>query len=128
MNPRLEGYRMRLYALLGGHWLVVDHREDEVSRSENDVKIAGRAEIYDGSTLYFTEVVIIQSNQPTKIDYSYQFRNENDPGFFRYDCESHGRPQPYHHKHAYKQPSCHIDRAPDLLDILNEIELILSTE
>jgi hypothetical protein len=70
----------------------------------------------------------MQDDEPTKVDYSCQLRNENEPGFFRYDSESHGRPQPYHHKHAYQHPICEIETAPGLLDILKEIDSILTSE
>jgi hypothetical protein len=128
MNPHLERYTARFYSLLSNHWLIVDHHFAVTNPSEGDLRIKGRAEVWDGSPLYVTEVLVFAGRQATKVDYSYQFRREDEAGFFRYDSESHGRPQPYHHKHADQQPICDVDRAPNLFEVLKEIEMILTSE
>jgi len=128
MHPRLERYVTRVYSLLSNHWLIVDRQVDFVDVGEGSARIKGRVIILDGSPLYLKEAVMMQDDEPTKVDYSYQFRNEDEPGFFRYDSESHGRPQSYHHKHAYQRPIREIETAPGLLDILKEIDSILTSE
>jgi len=129
MDPKLNRYLLRLYSHLKNRWFIVDDSNlNEERLSGTAVKVAGRLEIIDGSILYFTEVVIMKGNQPIKVDYSYQFRTENEPGFFRCDPESHGRPEPYHHKHVYNQPIRQVESAPDLFDILREIDSLLFSE
>ena len=128
MHPRLERYITRLHSLIWNHWLIIDRQVDFISLSDRAIRIQGRITVLDGSLLYWREIVIRQGHETIKVDYGYQFRTEDELGFFRYDSESHGRPQPYHHKHTYQQPIRELETAPSLFDMLKEIEAILISE
>lgn len=88
----------------------------------------GRAVVIDGSPLYLTERIKIEQAAIKKVRYSYQFRNPDEPGFFRYDDASHGRPEPYHHKHRYGKPIQPTVGPPTLFEFLREVEDTLSAE
>jgi hypothetical protein len=128
MGPSLERYRAKAYSFLIGHWLIVEARFDFLLPSQDVLKIVGRATLLDRSTIYLTEMIRVDEGRPHKIGYSYQFRTEDEPGFFRYDDASHGRPEPYHHKHESGKPIRLLARPPTLFEFLREVEDTLTSE
>jgi hypothetical protein len=128
MDPSLERYSAKTYSLLTGHWLIVEGRFNFLSPSEDVLKITGEAVLLDGSKMYLTEMSRVDQGQLDKIGYSYQFRTEDQPGFFRYDDASHGRPEPYHHKHEYGKSIRPTTTPPTLFEFLREVETTLARE
>ena len=128
MDPSLERYSAKMYSLLTGYWLIADEWFDFLLPSEDVLKISGEAVLLDGSKIYVTEMTRVDEGKLSKIGYSYQFRTEDQPGFFRYDDASHGRPEPYHHKHEYGKSIQPTTRPPNLFEFLREVEDVLGKE
>ncbi|MBI3949252.1 MAG: hypothetical protein HY314_02190 [Acidobacteria bacterium] len=128
MHPKLERYAARAYSRLYGHWLIGEGRFEFVQPDDYTVVISGRAMAIDGSPLYLVARIEVEQDILSQSRYSYQFRNEDEPGFFRYDDASHGRPEPYHHKHAYGKPIEPTTRPPTLFEFLREVEEMLMRE
>jgi hypothetical protein len=128
MHPKLERYAARAFSLLHGHWLIAERDFQFVQPDEDILIIKGRAVVLDGSALYITERIEIEQEILSKSRYSYQFRNEGERGFFRYDSASPGRPEPYHHKHEYGKSIQPTAGPPDLFEFLREVEDALGKE
>jgi len=128
MDPSLERYVAKAYSLLTGYWFIADAEFDFLTLGEDEVQIVGRAQLIDGSMIYIREVTLSQKGILTKADYSFQFRDEEDEGFFRYDSASHGRPKPYHHKHVKGKPPTKVKHPPTLLEFFKEIENVITGE
>ena len=128
MDPRLERYVARAFSLIHGHWLIAESRIEFVQPDESTLGISGRATTIDGSPLYITENTEVELGELCTVDYSYQFRNPDEAGFFRYDSASHGRPEPYHHKHEYGKPIRPMAKPPTLFEFLREVEEALRQE
>ena len=126
MHQKLERYAAQAFSLLYGHWLIAESDFEFLQPDEDTLIILGRAIVIDGSPLYITEVTEVEQGAPSKIRYSYQFRNEDEQGFVRYDSASHGRPEPYHHKHEYGRPIRSTAGPPTLIEFLREVEETLS--
>jgi hypothetical protein len=122
MHPKLERYAARAFSFLHGHWVIAESRFEFAHPDDASLIISGRAIGFDGSPLYIHEAMEMEQEMLVKVDYSYQFRNEGDQGFFRYDDASHGRPDPYHHKHEYQKPIQSTTTPPTLFEFLREVE------
>lgn len=126
MHPNLERYTARAFSLLHSHWLIAEGHFEFAEPDEHTLIISGRAIGLDASPLYISETIDVEHGVLLKVDYSYQFRNEGDKGFFRYDDASHGRPEPYHHKHEYGKPIRSMTDPPTLFEFLRAVEVAVS--
>ena len=128
MDPSLERYSAKMYSLLTNHWLIAESQFNFLLFSEDTLKIVGEAVLLDGSKVYITEMTCAGEGKLIKIGYSYQLRTEDQPGFIRYDDASHGRPEPYHHKHEHGKPIQPTTGGPSLFEFLREVEDALRKE
>ena len=87
--------------------------------------IKGKIQLLDASCLYLTEYVEVEYG----IDrgkYSYQYMNQNNQLIFRYDNAPHHQKLKLssfpHHKHDGNEDNVIASNAPNLSDILREIE------
>lgn len=86
-----------------------------------------RAEVYfvDGSTLHLREFVDVEVS-PDRLTYVYQYMDPAQLLVFRYDNTGHhkklGLPTHPHHKHDASERNVVASAAPDLADVLKEIE------
>jgi hypothetical protein len=128
MDPKLERYVARIFSLLHSHWLIADSHFEFLQPDDSTLGISGRAVTIDGSRLYITENTEVELGELRTVDYSYQFRNPDELGFFRYDSASHGRPDPYHHKHEHGKPTRPVEAPPTVLDFLREVENTLAAK
>jgi hypothetical protein len=86
-----------------------------------------RGEIYfiDGSILHLREFVDAEA-VPERLTYAYQYMSSSQQLAFRYDNTGHHRklnlPTYPHHKHQSTEDNIVISAAPDLPQILSEIE------
>jgi len=91
--------------------------------------IRGEVKFTDASVLYLREYVTVE----TIIDrdmYSYQYMDASNNLIFRYDNTTHHKklniPNYPHHKHDGSQDNIISSDAPMLVDVLQEIERMLS--
>jgi hypothetical protein len=87
--------------------------------------IEGRLRFYDYSRLEFDEVVLVRDKQLVKLRYAYHYQNAQSELIFRYDNAPHHPTIATfpHHKHVEMkvEPAA----APDLSEVLREIELLI---
>jgi hypothetical protein len=87
--------------------------------------IEGRLRFYDHSRLEFDEVVLVRDKQLVKLRYAYHYQNAQNELIFRYDNAPHHPTVATfpHHKHVGMkvEPT----EAPDLSEVLKEIELLI---
>jgi hypothetical protein len=91
-----------------------------------DGRLFGRLRFHDGSVLEFREEFEVRDHDIHKIVYAYHYQRP-DGSFFRYDSAPHhpelpGCPE---HKHVSGQEKPEPAPAPDLTDVLREIDAIL---
>ena len=87
--------------------------------------IEGWLKFHNGSLLEFDEVIIFRNDQIVKLRYAYHYQNEAGEVIFRYDNAPH---HPHiltypHHKHV--STTVEPAQAPDLSDVLHEIEQLI---
>ncbi len=121
----LKNYWSRLYSTIVSRG---DLEIDELTiddRSTQRGSIKGLLRFSDHSQLIFSEAVRWQNQQPLKERYVYHYQNAQSELIFRYDNAPH---HPMiatfpHHKHVGMkvEPAS----APDLSEVLKEIELLI---
>lgn len=121
----LDRYLHRLYDTIISRGYAEIERLDFDESPEHQGIIAGRLKFHDGSLLEFDEAIILRNEQIVRLRYAYHYQNELGELIFRYDNAPH---YPHiltypHHKHVglAVEPS----RAPDLSDVLREIEQLV---
>jgi hypothetical protein len=121
----IKRYLFRLYdsILSRGHVEIKDLVVDDHIRKRGT--ISGQLKFHDGSLLDFDEIITLRKNQIVKRRYAYHYQTESGELIFRYDNLPH---YPHiethpHHKHVGAEvlPA----QAPDLNDVLREIEQLI---
>ncbi len=91
--------------------------------------IRGELIFLNGSTLHFREYIDIEDAAEHRLMYVYQYINSGKELIFRYDNTGHhkklGLSSYPHHKHEGSEDSILPATAPDLSNILHEIELLI---
>ena len=125
----LNQYLHRLYDTIISRGYVEIERLDFDELPGRQGIVEGQLRFHDGSLLEFDEVVILRDEQIVKLRYAYHYQNESAEVVFRYDNAPH-YPDILtypHHKHigSAVEPA----QAPDLSEVLREIEqMIFSAE
>lgn len=82
----------------------------------------------DDSVLHFREYVDTET-EPDRLMYAYQYVDQDDQLFFRYDNTGHHKKLRLvtypHHKHDGREDKVIPSDAPDLSDVLLEIETLM---
>jgi len=121
----LKRYLYRLYDTLVSRGYVEIERLDFDELPGRQGIIEGRLKFPDQSLLDFDEVVLLRQEQIVKLRYAYHYQNESGEVIFRYDNAPH-YPNIFtypHHKHVGSavEPT----QAPDLSEVLREIEQLI---
>lgn len=121
----LKRHLLRLYDTIASRGYVEIVRLDFDELPSRQAIMEGRLKFHDGSLLDFDEVVLLHNEQIVKLRYAYHYQNEAGEVIFRYDNAPH-YPNIItypHHKHVGTavEPA----QAPDLSDVLREIEQLL---
>jgi len=128
---RLKQYLVFVESLLASRRdLNVDELEIREIEPDRTARLRGRVQFWDGSTLQFAESLAMRGLALAKTRYSYHYQDAGEHLIFRYDNVPH-HPQVAtypHHKHIGSASSIErveAARAPELLDVLREIETYL---
>ena len=122
---KLHRYMDRLYSTIYSRRDL----EAEVDFDEYDTPLMGSVEgklyFWDGSVLDIREVVTLVAGELEKVSYSYNYRRADGVLIFRYDnWPHHPKLSTFpHHKHVGDRIEA--ATAPDLSDVLREIDEIL---
>jgi hypothetical protein len=95
------------------------------NRSNRRGTIRGRLKFHDGSLLDFGEVIILQNREIVKLRYAYHYQNASGEVNFRYDNAPHYPNLPTHPHHKHVGSAVEPAQAPDLSEVLREIELLI---
>lgn len=95
------------------------------NRSNRRGTIRGRLKFHDGSLLDFGEVIILQNQQIVKLRYAYHYQNPSGEVIFRYDNAPHYPNLPTHPHHKHVGSAVEPAHAPDLSEVLREIEQLI---
>ena len=121
----LNNYLHRLYDTIHSRRYIEVEEFVSDSRSNRRGSVTGRLKFYDGSSLYFGEVLVVRDRQIVKLRYRYHYQTVSGETVFRYDNAPHypGMSTFPHHKHigSTVEPA----QPPDLSEILREIERLL---
>ncbi|MFO7682319.1 MAG: DUF6516 family protein [Chloroflexota bacterium] len=103
-------------------FLIIDDQSGQRSAIE------GRLRFQDDSLLDFDEAVLLRNQQVVKLRYAYHYQNRAGELIFRYDnAPHHPNILTYpHHKHVGSVVEA--SQAPDLSQVLNEIETLIFTD
>jgi hypothetical protein len=120
----LKNYLYRLYNTIisrGNIEVEVLVFDDQNSRAS----IEGRLRFYDESLLAFDEVILVSDKQIVKLRYAYHYQKVDGKLIFRYDNAPHHPTIPTYPHHKHRDAKVEAALAPDLSDVLNEIEQII---
>jgi hypothetical protein len=87
--------------------------------------IEGRLKFHDGSLLDFDEVVLLRDEQIVKLRYAYHYQNESGAVIFRYDNAPHYPTIITYPHHKHVDSGVEPAHAPDLSEVLHEIEQMI---
>ncbi|GIK57514.1 MAG: hypothetical protein BroJett015_31770 [Chloroflexota bacterium] len=121
----INSYLCRLYdTVISRGYIEVEQLVID-SRSTQRGAIRGRAKFYDGSILEFGEVIILRNRQVVKLRYAYHYQNASGELVFRYDNAPHYPHIPTHPHHKHVGSEVKPAQAPDLSEVLHEIEQMI---
>ncbi len=117
----LKNYLSRLYNTIvsrGNLEVEVLIFDDQNKRAS----IEGRLRFYDESLLVFDEVILVSDKQIVKLRYAYHYQKVDAQLIFRYDNAPHHPTIPTYPHHKHRGVKVEAALAPDLSEVLNEIE------
>jgi len=133
MKSRLASYLTRLLdTLLSRRELEVKEYAiwDRSGQPNRASEFSARVRFWDGSLLEIEETMVVGRITVTKRRYSYHYQDSQGELIFRYDNAPHHPELPDFpaHKHVGGQEKPEPAPAPDLADVLCEIDAILYPE
>lgn len=107
--------------LLNRHWAIAENQVKVLIRTPDFGKISGKIILLDGSYIDFSEEILIIDKLINKLRYRYEYV-KNKQEVFRYDNFSRhpGIRSPFHHKHVSKRRAIQLQKAPKLIDVIEE--------
>ncbi len=123
----LTRYLHRLYdTVVSRGYIEIEYLNfDELPNRQGIIE--GRLKFYDGSLLDFDEVVLWRNNQLEKLRYAYHYQNASGKVIFRYDNVPHYPDIATFPHHKHTDSTVEPAQAPDLSEVLREIETLLFT-
>jgi hypothetical protein len=95
------------------------------NRSNQRGTIRGKLKFHDGSLLDFGEVIILQNRHIVKLRYAYHYQDALGEKVFRYDNAPHHPTVSTHPHHKHVGTAVEPTQAPDLSEVLREIEQLI---
>ncbi|WP_293075095.1 DUF6516 family protein [Okeania sp. SIO3B5] len=128
MSLLFEDYLQQLHDLIVACEIVQHFQIIPSQRSDFEGMIRGEIKFLDNSVLMVREFVDVELTIDRDM-YSYQYMTASNNLIFRYDNTRHHKklnlPNFPHHKHEGSQENVISSNAPNLVDVLQEIENIL---
>ncbi len=121
----INGYLHRLYDTIVSRGYIEIEQLAFDSRSNQRGTIRGRLKFHDGSLLDFGEVLVSQNRRIVKLRYAYHYQDASGNLLFRYDNAPHYPNIPTHPHHKHVGSTVVPARAPDLSEVLPEIEQLI---
>lgn len=125
---RIEAYFHEVRALLDTCPAVQSSNLTFDKRSTHEGFIRGEVYFVDGSVLHIREFVDAETSVD-RLTYAYQYMAPNQQLMFRYDNSGHHKhmnlPTYPHHKHEGRDDSIVPSSAPDLAQIVRQIEALV---
>ena len=121
----IAAYLQRLYGTIVSRgyieveWLTFDEMPGRQGFVEDRLKF------YDGSLLDFDETVLVRYGAIVKLRYAYHFQDKSGEMAFRYDNAPHYPQIVTYPHHQHIGSSVEPAEAPDLSEILREIERLI---
>ncbi|MDQ3249281.1 MAG: DUF6516 family protein, partial [Chloroflexota bacterium] len=122
-----KNYLYRLYDTVLSRAYIETERLVFDDQFNQGGSIEGWLRFHDGSLLEFNETVVLRNQQIVKLRYAYQYQDETASLIFRYDNAPHYRSLPTFPDHKHVSDRVESAVAPDLNQVLYEIEQILFT-
>ncbi len=120
---RLQRYLERLFDTVHSRQeILVEHFRIEEVLPDRLAAVEGRLRFPDGSLLAFNETVIVRGLVLVKTDYAYHYQRADGRLVFRYDNAPHHRELPGFPEHKHEESRIVSARAPDLGQVLAEID------
>jgi len=118
---KFEKYAHIFENILRRHWAIAEARLTVTKYTTERGYIDGRIILLDDSYIDFSEEILIVEEIATKPNYRYEYV-KNKQEVFRYDNfpKHPGIRPPYHHKHISKRRAVQLQKAPKLIDVLEE--------
>lgn len=130
MIPNLGRYLDRLYATIQSrHEITVEKLElfDQSAMAGRTSELLIRLRFWDGSLLQVYEVLTVRGFAIVKTRYSYHYQRKDETQVFRYDNAPHYPDLPGFPEHKHKSEQVFSASAPDLSQVLKEIDEYLYT-
>ena len=121
----VNSYLHRLYDTIISHGYIEVEQLAFNNQSNRRGTIRGRLKFHDGLLLDFGEVIILRNRRIVKLRYAYHYQNESDEVIFRYDNVPHYPNLPTHPHHKHIGSTVEPSQAPDLSEVLREIEQLI---
>jgi hypothetical protein len=125
---RIEAYFRQIEKIIETCLVVQLSNVTYEKRGTHEGFIRGGLYFIDGSTLHLREFVDVEITED-RVMYVYQYMDSSDKLVFRYDNTGHhkklGLSTYPHHKHEGSEDEVVPSAAPDLVTILQEIELLV---
>ena len=121
----LNRYLHRLYDTIVSRGYIEVEQLAFNNRSNRRGTIKGRLKFYDGSWLEFGEVIASPGEQIAKLRYAYHYQNASGAVVFRYDNAPHHPNIVTHPHHKHIGSAVEPAQAPDLSEVLREIERLI---
>jgi len=121
----VNSYLHRLYdSIISRGYIEIEQLAFD-NRSNQRGTIRGQLKFHNGSLLDFGEVIILRNKRIVKLRYAYHYQNTSGEVIFRYDNAPHYPNLPTHPHHKHMGSAVEPTQAPDLSDVLREIEQLI---
>ena len=121
----VKRYFQRLYNMIHSRGHVEIELLDFDELSDRQGSVEGRLAFVDGSVLVFDEVFLLRNRQIAKLRYAYHYQDDAGQLIFRYDNAPHFPNLPTYPDHKHVGPRVEPTLAPDLGDVLREIDELI---
>jgi hypothetical protein len=121
----LERYLNRLYDTIATRGYIEVEQLVVTNRLSKRGTIMGQLRFLNGSQLDFGEVLVVQDRRIVKTRYRYHYQNASGELVFRYDNAPHYPQIETHPHHKHIGTEVLPAQAPDLNDVLREIEQLI---
>jgi hypothetical protein len=125
MTPNLSRYLDRLCATIHSrHEVIVEQFEffDQSATTERTSELTIRLRFWDDSVLEAYEALIVRGFALAKVRYRYHYRRRDGTQVFRYDNAPHYPTLPGFPEHKHENERVSSAPAPDLSQVLAEID------
>lgn len=118
----MHQYLTRLFATIHSRGdLEIEVLElDQPSATEGHIR--GRLRFYDRSVLAFEEKVLLRGRSIVRLEYRYHYQRADGTRVLRYDNAPHHPELPGFPQHVHRPDGVEPADAPDLSDVLREID------